>query len=145
MAAARGSARSWPRIGVGVPTARHALPHDLLGVPPMNQRTNLGVPLADLQRRLDGAGGKVYWRTLEELADSGEFQDLMRQEFPEQADVWPDAFSRRQFLTLMGASLALAGIGCSVRPAPTRTAVPRVRSPEERVPGRARYYATAMT
>ena len=54
--------------------------------------------------------------------------------------------NRRQFLTLMGASLALAGLsGCSVRPAPSRTVVPYVRQPEEIVPGRPLFYATAMT
>ena len=46
----------------------------------------------------------------------------------------------------MGASLALAGLGgCSVRPAPSVTLVPRVRSPEEVVPGRPLFYATSMT
>src|SRR5207302_5307849 len=51
-----------------------------------------------------------------------------------------------QFLTLMGASLALAGLGgCSVRPAPTGTVVPYVRAPEEIVPGKPLFYATAMT
>ena len=54
--------------------------------------------------------------------------------------------NRRQFLTLMGASLALAGLsGCSVRPAPSRTVVPYVRQPEEIVPGRPLFFATAMT
>ena len=63
--------------------------------------------------------GKQYWRSLEELAGSEAFQEVMQREFPEQAVIWPDSLSRRQFLTLMGASLALAGLsGCSVKPAP---------------------------
>ncbi len=70
----------------------------------------------------------------------------MRGEFPEQADVWPDSLSRRQFLTLMGASLALAGLGgCSCRPAPSVELVPYVEQPEEIVPGRPLFFATAMT
>src|SRR5262249_25397403 len=74
------------------------------------------------------------------------FQDLMRGEFPEQADVWPGALSRRQFLTLMGASLALAGLsGCSVRPAPSMEIVPYVRAPEEVIPGKPLFFATTMT
>ena len=36
-------------------------------------------------------GGPKYWRTLDELADTPAFQELMRQEFPEQADIWPTA------------------------------------------------------
>src|SRR6516165_4135965 len=103
----------------------------------MNTRKNLSRELVVLQERLGNAHpltlpsppsaggegrvrGQTYWRSLEELANTESFQELMRREFPEQASVWPDALSRRQFLTLMGASLALAGLsGCSVRPAPS--------------------------
>jgi MoCo/4Fe-4S cofactor protein with predicted Tat translocation signal len=112
----------------------------------MNPRKNLSSEAADLWARLDGAHGKKYWRTLEELADTETFQEIMRREFPEQAAIWPSSLNRRQFLTLMGASLALAGLsGCSVRPAPSTTIVPYVRAPEEIVPGRPLFYATAMT
>jgi molybdopterin-containing oxidoreductase family iron-sulfur binding subunit len=80
------------------------------------------------------------------LADTEAFQELMRREFPEQASIWPDSLSRRQFLTLMGASLALAGLsGCSVRPAPSVRLAPYVRAPEELVPGKPLFFATAMT
>src|SRR5262249_61735207 len=62
------------------------------------------------------------------------------------ASVWPDSISRRKFLALMGASLALGGLaGCSIRPAPSRDIVPRVRPPEEQVPGKPLFFATAMT
>jgi molybdopterin-containing oxidoreductase family iron-sulfur binding subunit len=112
----------------------------------MNSRKDLAHQLAALQDGLGYVHGKHYWRTLEELADSAAFQELMRREFPEQASVWPTSLSRRRFLTLMGASLALAGLGgCSVRPAPSRTIVPYVQAPEEIVPGRPLFYATAMT
>jgi molybdopterin-containing oxidoreductase family iron-sulfur binding subunit len=111
----------------------------------MNPRKDLAPKLADLQQRLGDVRGKQFWRTLEEAADTEAFQELMRQEFPEQA-LEPGSMSRRRFLTLMGASLALAGVsGCSVRPAPTGTMVPYVRAPEEVVAGRPLYYATAMT
>jgi molybdopterin-containing oxidoreductase family iron-sulfur binding subunit len=57
----------------------------------------------------------------------------------------PDRVSRRQFVAMMGASLALAGLsGCSVKPAPSGTIVPYVHAPEEIVPGRPLFYATAM-
>jgi molybdopterin-containing oxidoreductase family iron-sulfur binding subunit len=112
----------------------------------MNSRKDLATGLAAVEGCLGVARGKAYWRTLEELADTPAFRELMRQEFPEQADVWPGSLSRRQFLSLMGASLALAGLsGCSVKPAPPGTIVPYVRAPEEIVPGRPLFYATAMT
>jgi molybdopterin-containing oxidoreductase family iron-sulfur binding subunit len=100
----------------------------------------------DFAGQLAALSGPRYWRSLEELADTDEFRALMQREFPEQAAVWPDALSRRQFLTVMGASLALAGLsGCSVRPAPQGTIVPYVRQPPEITPGRPLFYATAMT
>ncbi len=103
-------------------------------------------PRKDLQQRLGTTHGQRYWRSLEELADSPAFQELMRNEFPEQASVWPDAMSRRRFLSLMGASLALAGLsGCSVRPAPSVNLVPYVHPPEEVIPGRPLFFASAMT
>jgi MoCo/4Fe-4S cofactor protein with predicted Tat translocation signal len=113
---------------------------------PINRRKNLGTKLATLRQRLETTQGKKYWRSLEELADSEAFRELMRQEFPEQAAIWPDPLSRRKFLTLMGASLALAGLGgCSVRPAPSVDLVPYVHPPEDIVPGRPLFYATTMT
>jgi molybdopterin-containing oxidoreductase family iron-sulfur binding subunit len=112
----------------------------------MNHRKHLRPELEAIQERLKDAHGKRYWRTLEELADSDAFRELMRLEFPAQADIWPDSMSRRRFLGLMGASLALAGLsGCSVRPAPSVGLRPYVRSPEEVVPGRPLFFATAMT
>jgi molybdopterin-containing oxidoreductase family iron-sulfur binding subunit len=108
----------------------------------MSQRKNLAGELAALET----ARGRKYWRSLEELADNPAFQELMRGEFPEQASVWPDTLSRRKFLTLMGASLALAGVsGCSTKPAPSVDLVPYVRAPEALVPGKPLFFSTAMT
>src|SRR5437016_6149293 len=75
----------------------------------MSHRKDLVPELVAIQQRLDGPRGKRYWRTLEELADSDAFRELMEREFPAQAAVWPDSISRRRFLGLMGASLALNG------------------------------------
>ena len=95
---------------------------------------------------IPGAAARRYWRSLEELSRTDEFRRLMEREFP---GGWPatiDAVSRRKFLALMGASLALAGInGCSVKPAPTTEIVPYVKQPEMIVPGKPLFYATAMT
>ena len=112
----------------------------------MNERKDLARELRMLGDRDATVSGRTYWRSLDELADTPAFRELMQREFPEQATVWPEPLDRRRFLTLMGASLALAGLtGCSIRPAPTGTIVPQVRAPEEVVPGRPLFYATAMT
>jgi molybdopterin-containing oxidoreductase family iron-sulfur binding subunit len=112
----------------------------------MNDRKELRPKFAAIQDRLGTASGPRYWRALEELADSAAFAELVRSEFPEQADVWPESLSRRRFLRLMGASLALAGLGgCSVRPAPSVDLVPYAHPPEPVVPGRPLFFATTMT
>src|SRR5712691_5434927 len=61
------------------------------------------------------SSGKQYWRSLEELADTDEFQELLHREFPEQATEWSDPVGRRKFLKLMGASFALAGLTACTR------------------------------
>ena len=84
----------------------------------MNSRKNLALQLTAIQDRLGNSQGPRYWRSLEEMAGSEAFREFMRGEFPQQADVWPDSLSRRKFLTLMGASLAFAGLsGCGVQSA----------------------------
>src|SRR5262245_32625179 len=91
------------------------------------------------------ADGPRYWRGLEELAETPAFRELFRREFPDRADEWTDPVTRRRFLALMGASLALAGLtGCGAQP-PVGKIVPYVRQPEELVPGRPLFFATAMT
>src|SRR5713226_9183098 len=94
--------------------------------------------------RLAESKGPEYWRSLEELAGSPEFQEMLRREFPRGASEWLDSVSRRGFLKLMGASLALAGMsGCTKMP--LEPIVPYVKQPEEVVPGRPMFYATAFT
>ncbi|HEY8413298.1 MAG TPA: TAT-variant-translocated molybdopterin oxidoreductase, partial [Pyrinomonadaceae bacterium] len=87
-------------------------------------------------------GGKKYWRSLEELADTPVFREFVAREFPQQAEGWNDPVERRTFLKLMGASLALAGLsGCVFQP--PEKIVPYVKQPEETVPGKALFFATA--
>ncbi|MCH9651129.1 MAG: TAT-variant-translocated molybdopterin oxidoreductase [Deltaproteobacteria bacterium] len=100
--------------------------------------------LAAVRDRLDGTSGKTFWRSLDELAQAEGFQDMLHREFPRQAAEWDDGVSRRSFLHLAGAGLALAGLtGCTRQPA--ERLVPYVRQPEEIVPGRPLFFATAST
>jgi MoCo/4Fe-4S cofactor protein with predicted Tat translocation signal len=99
--------------------------------------------LPEIRARLAGERGPRFWRSLEELAGSAEFEAFVRVEFPEQAEEWSDAASRRQFLRLMGASLALAGVsGCAFQPA--ESIVPAVEADAQVVPGRPLFFATAV-
>jgi molybdopterin-containing oxidoreductase family iron-sulfur binding subunit len=99
---------------------------------------------AAVERQLKETKGPEYWRSLEELAGSPEFQDMLHREFPKGASEWLDSVSRRGFLQLMGASLAMAGMtGCTKLP--LQEIVPYVRQPEQVIPGVPMYYATAFT
>ncbi|HEV3385392.1 MAG TPA: TAT-variant-translocated molybdopterin oxidoreductase, partial [Gemmata sp.] len=76
--------------------------------------------------------------------DSPEFQAAMQNEFPEDAAEWADPVSRRRFLGLMGASIALASAtGCNLRPAPERKILPYTTQPDEITPGVPLFFATA--
>ncbi len=90
------------------------------------------------------AKGPEYWRSLEELAGSAEFQEMMHREFPKGASEWIDEVSRRGFLKLMGASLAMAGMTACTKQ-PLEPIVPYVRQPEDVVLGRPMFFATAFT
>ncbi|HJU41956.1 MAG TPA: TAT-variant-translocated molybdopterin oxidoreductase [Vicinamibacterales bacterium] len=84
------------------------------------------------------------WRSLGEAAGTPEFQEYLHREFPSNASEWIDPVGRRDFLKLMGASMALAGVtGCTVQP--PELIVPHVRQPEEEIPGKPLFFATAMT
>jgi MoCo/4Fe-4S cofactor protein with predicted Tat translocation signal len=100
--------------------------------------------LATVREQIEDTTGPEYWRSLEELAGTEEFQEMLHREFPKGASEWLDGFSRRGFLKTMGASLALAGLtGCTRMP--NTEIVPYVRQPENVIPGRPKFYATAFT
>jgi MoCo/4Fe-4S cofactor protein with predicted Tat translocation signal len=100
--------------------------------------------IEELRARLKGRRGEHYWRGLEELFEDDGLKRSVAREFPRQASQLENALDRRAFFKLMGASLALAGLaGCGFRP-PDEAIVPYDRQPEELVPGRPLYYATAM-
>jgi molybdopterin-containing oxidoreductase family iron-sulfur binding subunit len=80
--------------------------------PPAPERD---LDLAAIRVRLEGMKGRNYWRSFEELAQTDRFKEFLHREFPRQASEWTDAVSRRDFLQLMGASLALAGLSACTR------------------------------
>ena len=101
--------------------------------------------LAEVRAKLDGKTGRRFWKNLDELAETPAFHELMREEFPRQAGAgeWVDAVSRRGFLKVMGASLALAGMaGCTKQP--DEPIYPYVKQPEDLVLGKPMYFATAF-
>src|SRR5882762_4683833 len=100
--------------------------------------------LATVREEIAATRGPEYWRSLEELAGSEEFREMMHREFPKGASEWLDSVSRRGFLQTMGASLALAGMTACTRQ-PLEQIVPFVRQPEDVIPGRPQFYASATT
>jgi len=89
------------------------------------------------------AGRPEYWRSLNEWTGQKEFDELVHREFPSEAGELLDPVSRRNFIKVMGASVVMAGMaGCARQP--EEKIVPYVKPPEELVPGRPNYYATAM-
>jgi len=98
--------------------------------------------LADVRRKLQASHGKTYWRSLEELAGSEDFQKMVQNEFPSSPLEWGSSVSRRNFLKFMGASMALAGITACTRQ-PLEKIHPYVDAPEDIVPGEPLFFATA--
>jgi MoCo/4Fe-4S cofactor protein with predicted Tat translocation signal len=100
--------------------------------------------LEAIRARVAETKGPEYWRSLEELAGSPGFQEMLHREFPKGASEWLDSVSRRGFLKLMGASLAMAGMTACTKQ-PLEPIVPYVKQPEELIPGRPLFFATAFT
>ncbi len=104
-------------------------PADLDGLTPRSPRTSKP---------------KRFWRSLDELVETKSFTDMMHREFPHAASEWTDGPSRRNFLKLMSASLALGGLtACTLQKTPEKI-VPYVNPPEEVIPGRPLFFATTM-
>ena len=102
--------------------------------------------LTEVRAKLEGKKGKRYWQTLDELSGAPGFAEMVSEEFPRQAGFspseWVDSVSRRGFLKVMGASLALAGIaGCTKQP--DEPIFPYVKQPEDLILGKPMFFATA--
>ncbi len=87
--------------------------------------------------------GQRYWRSLDELENTPQFQEFLHREFPEGASEMLSPFSRRAFLNLMGASIALAGAVTGCR-RPENKIVPYSKLPEDMIPGNPMFYATTI-
>jgi MoCo/4Fe-4S cofactor protein with predicted Tat translocation signal len=99
--------------------------------------------LAEVRAKLSGQRGKKYWRSIDELAGTPEFEAALSQEFPQHSSEWIDPVSRRGFMKMMGASMALAGLaGCTKQP--DEPIYPYVKAPEDLVLGKPIYFATAF-
>jgi MoCo/4Fe-4S cofactor protein with predicted Tat translocation signal len=90
--------------------------------------------------------GKKYWKSLDELGEAPEFKTLLEREFPEGASEMGTGVSRRKFLQVMGAGMALAGVsGCKIVRRPEQTILPYNKMPESLIPGIPQFYATVMS
>jgi MoCo/4Fe-4S cofactor protein with predicted Tat translocation signal len=108
------------------------------------QKRGSTIDLQAVRARLEKKGAAQVWRSLDEVAGTPEFQEYLHREFPSNASEWLDPVGRRGFLKLMSASMALAGVtACTVQP--QELIVPYVRQPEEEIPGKPLFFATAIT
>jgi len=90
------------------------------------------------------SGRVANGRSVREWVHDDAVLSALGPEFAEGADYPPDEPTRRHFLKIMGASAALAGAGGCMNQ-PQEEIVPFVRAPEQMIPGKPLYYATAMT
>ena len=96
-----------------------------------------------LRNRILSQEGKEYWRSIEEYVDAPEFEEFVAREYPHEIEEWDNSLSRRNFVKVMGASLALAGLtGCVIQP--PEKIVPYVKSPEGMLPGKPNYFADCV-
>jgi len=99
--------------------------------------------LAEIREKLANQKGKKFWRSIDELAETPEFAELVAKEFPSQASEWIDPVSRRAFLKVMGASLLMTGLaGCTKQP--DEPIYPYVTAPPDLTLGKPVYFASAF-
>lgn len=77
-----------------------------------------------------------------ERHDPAGFAERFHREFPEGASEWDGSLSRRHFIQVMGASIALATLsGCRL---PQEKIVPYTDQPEKIIPGKPLHFATTL-
>ena len=93
----------------------------------------------------DDGKPKAYWRSVDEYSKTAKFQQWLEREFPQGAsEFWGDQVSRRSFVRLMGASMALAGLGMAGCRRPEAHLVPFTKTPEYQATGVSLHFATSM-
>ncbi len=114
------------------------------GTEPMS---DVHIPISQVTRVSKGASSAKpkFWRSLDELTDSEDIKVWLHREFPEKASEFTDPDGRRQFLQLMGASVALAGLSSACTRQPAEAIVPYVKAPEQFIPGKPVYFATVLS
>jgi molybdopterin-containing oxidoreductase family iron-sulfur binding subunit len=90
----------------------------------------------------DQSNQTTFWKSLNELAKNKEYEKYAEREFPENATEMTDQVSRRSFLRVMGASIALAGFASCRKP--VQKILPYTKQPEDLVLGEPNFYATSM-
>jgi MoCo/4Fe-4S cofactor protein with predicted Tat translocation signal len=86
------------------------------------------------------ASQPTYWRSVSELEQAPEFEQFLHREFPQAASEFPSGVSRRRWLKLMSASMALGGLaGCRYGTDHIASLVVR---PPNTIPGVPKHYAT---
>ncbi len=86
---------------------------------------------------------KTYWKSFEELARTPSYLKSLNNEFSSKTAGLTFPLSRRKFLSLLGASIALATASCR---RPVQKILPYVKQPENAaIPGIAKYYASGFS
>ena len=109
--------------------------------------SDVHIPISQVTRVSKGgsAAKPKFWRSLDELTDSEDIKVWLHREFPEKASEFTDPEGRRQFLQLMGASVALAGLSSACTRQPAEAIVPYAKAPEQFIPGKPVFFATVLS
>src|SRR5437762_12078274 len=127
MATASEPARTRTRAHSATSRRYQRSPNELRRVPPMNY---------------PGANGRARPPGAPKGSASRPYHHRETDEFASGASEWPDDLSRREFLRLAGATLALAGLSSCTKQ-PLERIVPYVKQPEIVIPGKPLRFATA--
>ena len=116
---------------------------DVTSIAPVQAKPKERLDIERLRRRLSESTGPTYWKSLEEIAETEDFQAFVEDEFPNRAPDWMDPVNRRTALKVMASSLALAGLSACTKQ-PKELIVPYVKQPDEFTPGKPLFFATAL-
>ncbi len=108
-----------------------------------NPFTNPAIDLVAVRAKLAKDGGKRFWQSLDELAETPEYRHRLENEFAQDTEEAAAGINRREVLKIMAASAAMAGLSACTK-LPTERIVPYVKPPEEIIPGKPLFYATSM-